>query len=289
MAAIAQPAPTKRAKRIKPGFVEKTIAGISNNIEQAIFSEENARRPGLLQRRDPRLKVVSFVLLVVAAGLSRSLPVLLGLYALVLLLAVLSKLDVGGFIKRVWLGIPFFAGIVVLPSVFFVGHHALFKIPLGLFTLVVHREGVLAAVTFVVRVGVSVSLAVLLILTTRWADILKALRTLRVPSLFIVVLSITYRYIFLLLHTANAMFLARKSRTVAHTSGKEQRWWIVASMSTLLSRSLRMSEEVYQAMLARGFSGDIYTYDIFAMKAGDWLVLVLAVAVAAAVVLQSRL
>lgn len=289
MAAIAHPAPTKRAKRIKPGFVEKTIAGISNNIEQAIFSGENARRPGLLQRRDPRLKVVSFVLLVVAAGLSRSLPVLLGLYALVLLLAALSKLDVSGFIKRVWLGIPFFAGIVVLPSVFFVGHHALFKIPLGLFTLVVHREGVLAAVTFVVRVGVSVSLAVLLILTTRWADILKALRTLRVPSLFIVVLSITYRYIFLLLHTANAMFLARKSRTVAHTSGKEQRWWIVASMSTLLSRSLRMSEEVYQAMLARGFSGDIYTYDIFAMKAGDWLMLVLAVAVATAVVLQSRL
>jgi len=288
MTTSAATAQTRRGKRVKPGFVEKTIAGITNNIEQAIFSEENARRPGLLQRRDPRIKVAAFVALVVAAGLSRSLPVLLAAYALVLALAALSRLNVAGFAKRVWLGIPFFAGIVVLPSIFFVGHHTLLKIPLGLFTLVVHREGVKAAATFVVRVGVSVSLAVLLILTTRWADILKALRAFRVPSIFVVVLSITYRYIFLLLHTANAMFLARKSRTVARTSGHEQRWWIVASMSTLLSRSLRMSEDVYQAMLARGFSGNIYTYENFTIKAADWLMLVIALVIAAAIALQSR-
>ena len=68
---------------------------------------------------------------------------------------------------------------------------------------------------FVTRVGVSVSLAVLLVMTTPWADLLKSLRALRVPQVFVLVLSMTYRYIFLFLHTTNGMLLARKSRVVA--------------------------------------------------------------------------
>jgi cobalt/nickel transport system permease protein len=285
---IAPPRPVAKTKRQKPSFVEKTIAGISHNIEQAVFSEENARRPGLLQRRDPRAKLVAFVLLVVAAGLSRSLPVLAALYALVLVLAALSKLDVCSYVTRVWLGIPLFSGIVILPSIFFVGKHVLVHIPLGFFTLEIHREGIAAAIVFIVRVGVSVSLAVLLILTTRWADILKSLRAFHVPAVFVVVLSMTYRYIFLVLHTTNAMFEARKSRVVARTGGREQRGWVVATMGTLISRSLRMSEEVYQAMLARGFTGAIYTYDTYQMRAADWLLLLAALLAAAAAIVFSR-
>ena len=41
------------------------------------------------------------------------------------------------------------------------------------------------------RVCASVSLAILLILTTKWADILKSLRVLRVPSVFVLVLAMT--------------------------------------------------------------------------------------------------
>jgi energy-coupling factor transporter transmembrane protein EcfT len=110
-----------------------------------------------------------------------------------------------------------------------------------------------------------------------------------VPSVFIVILAMTYRYIFLFLHTANGMFLARKSRSVAHTSGKEQRWWIVASMGTLMSRSFRLSEEVYQAMLARGFDGRLQTLNDFAMRAADWAFLCGSVMLAALVFVADRM
>ncbi len=72
----------------------------------------------------------------------------------------------------------------------------------------------------------SVSLAVLLVMTTPWADLLKSLRAIHVPQIFVLILSMTYRYIFLFLHTMNGLFLARKSRIVARTSGGEQRRWI---------------------------------------------------------------
>ena len=211
--------------------------------------------------------------LIVATGLSREWAVLAALYALVLVAAAVSSVDMGLFVKRVWLGMGLFSAVVILPSIFFIGHRELFHVPLGLFDLTVHRDGLVAASIFVLRVCASVSLAILLILTTKWADILKSLRVLRVPSVLVLVLAMTYRYIFLVLHTANAMFLARKSRIVATTSGREQRWWVVSSMGVLMNRSLRMSEDVYQAMLARGFQGEMRTIDDYRMRAADWLLL----------------
>ena len=260
------PPVARKAKRSKPGFVEKTLAGISGGIEQAIFSEENARKPGFLQRRDPRAKLLAFIALIVGVGISRDWFVLAVLYAVVLVAAALSAIDMGLFVKRVWLGMGLFSAIVILPSIFFIGSDALVQIPLGPFDLSIYREGLAAAGIFVLRVCTCVSLAILLILTTKWADVLKSLRVLHVPNVFVLVLAMTYRYIFLVLHTANGMFLARKSRIVARTSGKEQRWWIVSSLGVLMSRSFRMSEDVYQAMLARGFKNEMYTLDDYRMR-----------------------
>lgn len=287
MTALATPAPpVVRAKRkkVKPGFVEKTLAGISGSIENAVFSEENARRDHFLQRRDPRAKVVAFAFLVVAAGLSRDWRVLLALYVLSLAGVAAGGLEFRSFLKRVWLGIPLFSGIVVLPSVFFIGGRTMLEIPLGFATLRATYAGAGAAGIFVLRVAVSVSLAILLVLTTRWADILKSLRFFRVPTIFVLILGMTYRYIFLLLHTVNGMFESRKSRVVARTSGKEQRWWVVSSMSVLMSRSFRMSDEVYQAMLARGFTGQVRTLTDYRMTPPDWALAGLTVAGSAAAI-----
>jgi cobalt/nickel transport system permease protein len=236
------------------------------------------------------VKVVAFIALVLAAGLSRDWRVMIALYALTLVGIAAGRLDVKAFLLRVWLGIPLFSGIVVAPSIFFIHGHEIFSIPLGFATLTVTGAGLHAAGIFVLRVAVSVSLAVLLVLTTRWADILKSLRFFRVPTIFVLILGMAYRYIFLLLHTVNGMFEARKSRIVARTTGKEQRWWIVSSMSVLMSRSFRMSDEVYQAMLARGFTGEVRTLHDYRMTPVDWMFGVATVlAAVGAILVNNRL
>jgi len=96
------------------------------------------------------------------------------------------------------------------------------------------------------------------------------------------VLSMTYRYIFLFLHTLNGMFEARKSRVVARLGGGEDRRWITRSMGALMSRSFKMSNDVYAAMLARGFTGQIRTYSSYRMQTADWLALLATCVLAAA-------
>ena len=88
----------------------------------------------------------------------------------------------------------------------------------------------------------------------------------------------TYRYIFLVLRLTENLFLGRASRTVGMTSPGEQRRWVGASMGTLMSRSLKLSNDVYAAMVARGFSGDVRTLTTFRMRDEDWLFVSLGVA-----------
>jgi cobalt/nickel transport system permease protein len=270
------------------GWIEKTLAGIAGAIEQAVFTEEHTHKDGWLQGIDPRAKLVMFLATVLAASLSNSLLALVAFYLLLLLTARASRVPFDFFVKRVWLGIPFFAGVVILPSIFLTTGNRLFELTVGPIHFGPSVASLLGAAIFVARVGVSVSLAVLLILTTPWADILKSLQGFRVPQVFILLLTMTYRYIFLFLHTANGMFEARKSRAVGRTRGYEQRRWISGSMGSLMNRSFKMSTDVYAAMAARGFKGEVRTYSAYRMTTRDWAALVGAVCLALAILVLGR-
>jgi cobalt/nickel transport system permease protein len=287
MVADSRASDGRRAADGRIGWLEKTVGGIAGSVERAIFTERHARSKGWLQRRDPRAKLAGFLAAVVAASLATSIVGLALLYAATLAAARASRVPFGFFVKRVWLGIPFFAGIVVLPSIFFVPGDRVFDLALGSVHLAPSWNGLVGAGLFVSRVGVSVSLAVLLVLTTPWASLLKSLRALHTPQVFVLVLSMTYRYIFLFLHTANGILMARKSRVVGRTSGVEQRRWITGTMGNLMSRSFKMSNDVYAAMLARGFTGELRVYSDFRMRPADWAGLAGALAVSLAAVLVS--
>jgi len=278
----------KSAPEGRIGWLEQTLGGLTSNIERAVFTEEHARSAGFLQRRDPRAKVVGSLIGILAASLTTSLVGLALLYGVTLAGAHASRVPFGFFVKRVWMGIPLFAGVVVIPAIFMVPGVRVFDLPIGPAHLAPSWNGLAGATLLVARVGVSVSLAVLLVVTTPWADILKSLRALRVPQVFVLLLSMTYRYIFLFLHTANGMLLARKSRTVGRTTSGEQRRWISGTMGNLMSRAFKMSNDVYAAMLARGFGGEIRSYAAYRMGAADWLVLAGIGALGVAVALAGR-
>jgi cobalt ECF transporter T component CbiQ/cobalamin biosynthesis protein CbiM len=270
------------------GWLEQTLGGITENIERAVFTEQHARSDGWLQRRDPRIKMIGALTAILAASLTASIVGLAILYGATLAAARASKVPFGFFVKRVWLGIPLFAGIVVLPAIFFVPGPRLFDLGIGPAHLAPSWNGLAGAALFISRVGVSVSIAILLVVTTPWADVLKSLRALKVPQVFVLVLSMTYRYIFLFLHTANGILLARKSRVVGRTTGGEQRRWITGTMGNLMSRAFKMSNDVYAAMLARGFGGEIRSFTIYRLCPADVAALAGVAAIAVAAVFAGR-
>ncbi len=253
--------------RKRSNVLEHTLHNIAEALERGLFAEEISAKAGLFQSIDPRVKIISVLGLLVAVSLSHSLLVIAGIYILALILALASAIPGGLFIKRVWLALPFFTGVIILPALFITPGPALVQLPLG---WVITRTGATTVLFLLLRVSTSVSLTLLLILTTPWNTVLSALTVLYVPDVFILILGMTYRYIYLLLHTANDMFLSRKSRVVGRLDSAAERRMLAAISGTLLSKSLNLSGEVYLAMQSRGFRGKMVTLKPFKMQARDW-------------------
>ncbi len=278
------PVPAKRTHR-SGNVLERTLRGISETLERGLFAEEISARQGFFQTIDPRVKLISILALLFGVAFSHSLPVIAALYLLALLLAWRSAIPADFFIKRVWLALPFFTGMVALPALFITPGPALLHLPLG---LVITRTGLNTVLFLLLRVSTSVSLTLLLILTTPWNAVLSALSVLHVPDVFILILGMTYRYIYLLLHTANDMFLSRQSRVVGRLSSADERRMMAATAATLLGKSFNMSSEVYLAMQSRGFRGTVVTLKPFHMQSRDWLWLFVFLMLAALAIFLGR-
>ncbi len=253
-------------KRRKGSFVDKTLNGAAAVMRQAIFAEEVSSGEGLLQRMDPRIKLVSVVALLVAAALVRHVPVLVAMYLGTLVLAAASGLPLRFFVRRVWLFIPIFTGIVVLPATLSIVTPGHVLLPLGHWwfghAVGITSQGLVAGGLIVTRVAVSISLVVLLTLTTPWNGLLAALRALFVPRIFVVVLGMCYRYIFHLLNAVTDMYAARKARSGGRARGSDVRAGrslVAATAGALFGKANALSEEVHMAMTSRGYTGNVPT------------------------------
>ena len=285
----------------KKGFVGKTIDGIFGFLEEAFISESNSRLQGLLQSLDPRAKLISILAVIFATSLIGNLRVLIFIYVLTLIFAYLSKIEVGFFIKRVWLFIPVFAGIIALPMIFniFLPGDPLFQVAqlgpgahLGPFTLpesiFITRQGLNAAVIFTMRVAACVSAVVLLFITTPQQTLFKSLRTVGVPKLYVLTLEMAYRYIFLLMDLVRELYVAKKARTIRASGMFDEQKWVGGRMGYTLIRSLDMSEKVHMAMMSRGFSGDVHIMQEFKMQNRDYIAGIATITLSVVLVLISE-
>jgi cobalt/nickel transport system permease protein len=240
------------------GFLSKSISSFTNTLESMILTEDIGRKNGLFQILDPRIKLMTTVLFVVVIGLARSLWSLFFIFVLVICFTILSKIEPLFFLKRLMLFIPIFTVLIAIPALFITPGDPLAQVS-G--RVVITLQGARTAGFLVLRVTDSLSFGLLLILTTSWNNLMVALRWFRIPAIVVDILGMTYRYIFLFLHTANSMFLARRSRVIGGFSARENRRWLIRTLGTTLNRTQYLSEEVYLAMLARGYQGEALALD----------------------------
>jgi len=237
---------------------ERILTSVVRVLGNSLALEDHARRDGVLQRLDPRFVLLSLLaLVVVTVGLHDPLS-MVAVIVLAISLAAASRLPLGWYLKRVWLFVPLFTVVVLIPSMtclFAPGHPVGHVAHLMGTPVYFTREGVAYAATFTLRVGAAVSLCLLIVATIEWSKLMRTLSLLHLPRAFVMTLDMTHRYIFLLLDSVSSMFMARRSRMVGRPASGEVKVIGSSAVATLLSKSLHMSEQVYLAMASRGFTG----------------------------------
>jgi cobalt/nickel transport system permease protein len=266
-------------------FIERLLRGLLEAMEHAVEAEGLAARAGLLQRLDPRIKTLGLLALIVTAVLVKSLLALAGLFGVAILLALRSQVSLARLAGQVWLGVLLFTGLIAAPALFLVPGEPLAQVPV--LDWPITWQGLRSAAFLIGRAETAATYALLVILTTPWPHVLKALRSLGVPVVLVAILGMTHRYIFLLLASAVDLLEAQRSRLVGPLSGRERRRLAAASAAVLLDQTLRLSSEVHLAMIARGYRGEVHLLDDFRIRPSDWLALAgILVLIAAALVPQ---
>jgi cobalt/nickel transport system permease protein len=249
-------------------FIASTVRGFTRALSKALVSEQIAAQPGLLQQLDPRARLVGMLALVLAVILCWRLDVIAALFGLAVIIAIASRVSVASLAKRVWLVAFVFTGVIALPALFITPGDPVLS--LRALSLTISAQGLRTAVLLVLRVETAVTFTTVLVLCTPWVRLLKALRSLHLPAEVVTMMAMTHRYVFLLIETANQMFESRQSRMVGQLPGPDQRKMAARTAGVLLNKSIDMSQEIYLAMLSRGFRGEIRLLDEFTMKARDY-------------------
>lgn len=250
-------------------FVERSIQGALAFIKEALFAEEIASRPGLLQSLDPRVKTATVLLFILAAMFTRWMPVLGVLYVACLGLALSSAIPLWTFLVRTWFFIPLFSVAIAFPAIFSVLTPG--KAVLSVGPLTVTEPGLMSAVTFLGRVVTSVSFTVLLSLTTRHTALLKALRSLGVPHMFVLVLGMCVRYLHMFVEIVQDTYRAIQSRVGRVQRTRHGQKVVAWKIAHLWMHSVWLSERVYSAMISRGFRGEPVTLSRFRTRGRDWV------------------
>ncbi|RME38446.1 MAG: cobalt ECF transporter T component CbiQ [Thermoflexia bacterium] len=233
-----------------------------------------------VHRLDPRVKLVLTVLFILTAALTpdRGWLIFGALEALMLAAILASRVGVRVVQKRSALALPFLlaALTVVFARPEDIGQGR--NLPLPGVPWAVSQAGLWRFLSIVARSYLSVQAAVLLAATTPFPDLLWGMRALRVPRLLVAVGGFLYRYLFVLADEARRMLQAREARSVV-SEGRKGGGTVVwrakvtgAMAGTLFLRAYERSERIWNAMVARGYDGEVRVLSPPVLRPLDWQV-----------------
>jgi cobalt/nickel transport system permease protein len=235
-----------------------------------------------IHRIDPRVKVIVALLFILSNVALPDGAWLAFLLALLLLFlgSTIAGLGSGYLLRRSFVALPF--ALAAITAIFALPGQPVFAWSVGPWQLVATDAGLLRFASIVVRSWLSVQMAILLTATTAFPDLMHALRHLRVPRLLVAIVSLMYRYLFVLTDETARLLRAREARSarIAGRHGGGTLVWrarVAGNMAgQLFLRSYERSDRVYNAMLARGFAGQFITINPHQMRRRDWLAALLA-------------
>ena len=132
----------------------------------------------------------------------------------------------------------------------------LFALPLGRWYLTGSREGLSYALQLILTALACVSCLYFLSMTTPMPDILNVLQKLRCPALLSELMLLIYRYIFVLLDTAEHIRISQQAR-LGNKDYKTAVKSFGALGAVLMIRAVGRSKALYDAMEARCYDGTI--------------------------------
>jgi cobalt/nickel transport system permease protein len=212
--------------------------------------DELGRMDSPVHRLDARTKVLTTVAFLVAVmSVPRyELSALIPFVTYPLALMVIGGIPPACILRRLLMAAPFALAVGVFNP--FLDRHVVATI--GTYSV---SGGWLSFASIVVRFGLTVSAALLLVACTGTHRLSAGMQRLGTPQVFVVQLEMLCRYLFVIAEEGARMMRAAELRSGGRRALQLRTY--AALVGTMLLRSMDRAQRVYQAMNARGFDGRV--------------------------------
>ncbi len=287
-----------KAAKHRLTFIDKTMKNSASFIAASFTQLNVSSKSGLLQLIDPRIKLFSFMCFVVIVSLAHSISIQLLISAIVFLLYALSKIKLVSAYKKILLIGFLFGFLIFVPAslnIFTKGKPivTLLKFPGGHIwwiysvpkEITITHEGIQTVLHLTLKVCNSVSIVMLLIYTTTFERVIKSLSFFKIPGIFLLTLTLAYKYIFVLSHTVGETYCALKMRWWNRGTINDAGKIVAGRIGYLFRKSWERYELLFQSMVARGFSGSVNFYYFDKLKPADYFFMGVAIALIFSIIL----
>jgi cobalt/nickel transport system permease protein len=281
-----------KVKRTNLSFLDKTIINSAKAVKSIYLQSENASRENLLQKVNPHIKLISLIYIAVVISVVNSLYAQLIISGFVFLLCILARLGILQVYRKIFFLAFIFGFLVVLPAslniitpgkiIFNIikfnrpSHLWIYNIPQNIgFT----ENGIQVVSLLFLRVLNSVSFAMLIVFTTPFPSFIKSFKIIGIPDTFLMIISLAYKFIFILSRTIEETYFALKSRLSGNIKSNSIRRLVSGRIFFIFKRSVIVYENTYYAMVSRGYNGKVKLHSKNHFTIGDFIAVVIIVAV----------
>jgi cobalt/nickel transport system permease protein len=278
--------PGRGGGRVSTSYINKGIESFAGILKEGYTQSESASKKGFFHELDTRVKVIFWLFLIIIISLKKEILPELGIFFAVFGLCLFSRINLVSLYKKIFLLGFFFGFLISLPSSLNVITRGKVFLPiitlskpydfLGYYHIPAvigfTREGLSVVAMLTLRVVNSLSVSFLILYTTPFPEIIKALKVLKVPDAFLIIISLTYKYIFIFARIVSDMHLAKKSRLAGAVNRSEARNWVAGRIAFIFRKTQLRCDDVFKAMIGRGFSGEIKLYRYQKINGRDWTV-----------------
>ena len=234
----------------KDTFVDRSILSVFKVISR--IKTQDYVSSSILQVNTSLMVFFTFVLLLMIS-ITKSFVFIsiVGVY----LLVVLSLMKAESLVRvlKMSLGVTLFTLIIMLPAIWWGNYYSCIMITSKVF-ITITAIGIVSQ-------------------NTRWNAITGALKQFYIPDIFIFILDITIKYMYLLGEFALQMLYALRLRSVGRNRGKYSSMAGIAG--TVFLQSKEMAEDMYHAMECRGFTGEYPGFRKLKLRMQDYLYIAL--------------
>jgi len=277
-------------KRAELSFIDKTLINSSNAVKSIYLQEENATRDNFIQNISPNVKLISLIYLTIVISVVNNPVTQILITTLIFLLYLIARLKIFEVYRKIFILAFLFGLLVVLPASLNVitpgkiifniirfnnpSHFLIYSIPQN---IGITANGLKVVSLVFLRVFNSVSFAMLVVYTTPFASFIKSFKMLGVPDTFLMIISLAYKFIFILSRTIEETYFAFKSRLSGNIKSKNIRGLIGGRIFFIFKRSMIIYQNTYHAMVSRGYNGKVLLHSQYHFNIKDFIVILIVV------------